>query len=70
MSKENNEDVKRCLFCNKKILNNKDLICKRCWLQGKDIGEKVLGGLVVAGTTVLTVAAAMGNAKNNGGNDD
>ena len=41
MSNEKKDEVKRCFFCHKKILNNKDLVCKRCWLQGKDIGEKV-----------------------------
>lgn len=70
MSKNNKEEVKRCFFCHKKLLNNKDRICKRCWLQGKDIGEKILGGLAVTGTTVLTVATAIGNANNNGSKND
>lgn len=70
MSKENNEEVKRCFFCHKRLVKNKGFVCKRCQLNGKDIGEKVLGGLAVAGTTVLTVAAAIGNASNNSSNDD
>lgn len=65
MSKEQNKEEKRCFFCHKRLVKNKGIVCKRCQLQGKDIGEKVLGGLAVAGTAVVTVAAAIGNASNN-----
>lgn len=65
MSKEQNKEEKRCFFCHKRLVKNKGFVCKRCQLQGKDIGEKVLGGLAVAGTAVVTVAAAIGNASNN-----
>lgn len=70
MSNEKNDDVKRCFFCHKKILNGKDLICKRCWLQGKDVGEKVVGGIAAVGTVALGVLAAIGNASNSGDSDD
>ena len=65
MNKENNDEIKRCFFCHKRLVSNKGFVCKRCWLQGKNIGEKVIGGLAVAGTAVLTVAAALGNTDNN-----
>ena len=65
MSKEQNKEEKRCFFCHKRLVKNKGFVCKRCQLQGKDIGEKALGGLAVAGTAVVTVVAAIGNARNN-----
>lgn len=57
-------------FCHKKILNNKDLVCKRCWLQGKDIGEKVLGVGAVVGTVALTALKVVGDINNSNSDDD
>lgn len=70
MSNEKKDEVKRCFFCHKKILNNKDLVCKRCWLQGKDIGEKVLGVGAVVGTVALTALKVVGDINNSNLDDD
>ena len=68
MNEEKQKDTKRCLFCHKKLINEKDLVCRRCWLNGVDVGEKIAGGLAIAGTAVVTVAAAIGGANNSGKN--
>ena len=70
MSNEKNDEVKRCFFCHKKILNNKDLICKRCWLQGRDVGEKVIGAGAAVGAAALVVLQAIGSMNNNNTGDD
>ena len=71
MSKEQNKKEKRCLFCRKKLINNGGIACKRCQLQDKDVGEKVVGGLLAAGAVALTVVSALGQANtNNNDNDD
>ena len=71
MSKEQNKEEKRCFFCHKRLVKNKGFVCKRCQLQGKDIGQKVVGGLMAAGTVALTVATAIGQANTtNNDNDD
>lgn len=71
MSKEQNKKEKRCLFCRKKLINNGGIACKRCQLQGKDVGEKVVGGLLAAGAVALTVVSALGQANTtNNDNDD
>ena len=71
MSKEQNKKEKRCLFCRKKLINNGGIACKRCQLQGKDVGEKVVGGILAAGAVALTVASALGQANTtNNDNDD
>ena len=68
MNDENSKGTKRCLFCHKILINEKDLFCRRCWLNGVDVGEKIAGGLAIAGTAVVTVAAAIGGANNSGKN--
>lgn len=71
MSKEQNKKEKRCLFCRKKLINNGGIACKRCQLQGKDVGEKVVGGILAVGAVALTVASALGQANTtNNDNDD
>ena len=70
MSKEQNKKEKRCLFCRKKLINNGGIACKRCQLQGKDVGEKVVGGLLAAGAVALTVVSALGQANTNNNDKD
>ena len=66
MKEENKKDNKRCLFCHKILINEKDLVCRRCWLSGVDIGEKIAGGLAIAGTAAISIAAGINGAKNPG----
>jgi hypothetical protein len=66
MNEEKQKDTKRCLFCHKKLINEKDLVCRRCWLSGVDVGEKIAGGLAIASTVAVTIAAGISGAKNPG----
>lgn len=69
MSKEQNEDVKRCFFCHKRLIGNQGFICKRCQLQGRDIGEKAIGVGATAITVTFAILKAVGEM-NNGNSDD
>ncbi len=60
MSNDNAEKVKRCFFCQKRILDNKSLLCRRCLLQSKDIGETIIKSGAAIGVTVLTVLQILG----------
>lgn len=66
---DNKDNLKRCRFCHKRILNNKDGMCKRCWLKVKDMGEKVVGGVAALGAAALVVVKAAGDINNKSGDD-
>ena len=70
MSKEQNKEEKRCFFCHKRLVKNKGFVCKRCQLQGKDIGEKALGVGAVLGTFALAALKVAGDINNSNSNND
>lgn len=63
MSKEEKE--KRCLFCGKRLIDEKIPICLRCKLKGRDTAGEVTG--VIGGLAVIIGGgkALLDNSKNN-----
>jgi len=69
MSKDKNDEVKRCMLCHKKLISDKGLVCRRCLLQGKDIGGKVLGTGAAVASVALVVLKAIGDMNNTTSDD-
>ena len=70
MSNEKKDEEKRCFVCHKRLVKNKGFVCKRCQLQGKDIGQKVVSGLMAAGAVALTALKVVGDINNSNSDDD
>ena len=70
MSNEQNDGVKRCFFCHKRLIGNHGLICKRCKLLGRDIGEKVIGVGATVGTVTVAVLKAVGEMNTDNSDDN